>query len=96
MTDPSPEQSRLPSGPPTAFDAGPRTGDVRAPAPAVPLSLAAPEMTRTVLALIALLGLIVGSLWVLRPFIPALIWATTIFVSASSSAFHSLGCRWKM
>jgi predicted PurR-regulated permease PerM len=45
------------------------------------MSLAPTEMTRTVLGLIALLGMIAGSLWVLQPFIPGLIWATTIVIA---------------
>jgi predicted PurR-regulated permease PerM len=52
-----------------------------APAAASRLSASAPELTRSVLAIIALIGLIAGSLWVLRPFIPALIWATTIVIA---------------
>jgi predicted PurR-regulated permease PerM len=52
-----------------------------APPAASRLSAAAPELTRSVLAIIALISLIAGSLWVLRPFIPALIWATTIVIA---------------
>lgn len=39
------------------------------------------EITRTVLAVIAILLLIVGALWVLMPFLGALIWATMIVVA---------------
>jgi predicted PurR-regulated permease PerM len=39
------------------------------------------DLTRTMLAVIALLALIAGSLWVLWPFVPALIWSTTIVIA---------------
>lgn len=39
------------------------------------------EITRTVLAVIAILLLLVGAMWVLMPFLGALIWATTIVVA---------------
>ena len=39
------------------------------------------DLARTTLALVVLGGLIVGSLWVLRPFIAAAIWATMIVVA---------------
>jgi len=39
------------------------------------------ELTRTVLAILALLALIAGSLWILRPFLAPLIWATTIVIA---------------
>jgi predicted PurR-regulated permease PerM len=51
------------------------------PASAASLSASAPELTRTILAIMALLALIAGSFWVLRPFIPGLIWATTIVIA---------------
>lgn len=82
MTDPLPALPSSQSGVPTAPEApGPTGAAPPVPDAAVRMSLAAPEMTRTVLALIALLGLIIGSLWVLQPFIPALIWATTIVIA---------------
>jgi predicted PurR-regulated permease PerM len=40
-----------------------------------------PELTRTVLAILALIALIAGSLWILRPFLAPLIWATTIVIA---------------
>jgi len=53
-----------------------------APPPAArALSSAAPELTRSVLAILALLALIAGSLWVLQPFLPATIWAVTIVIA---------------
>jgi len=45
------------------------------------LSAAAPELTRSVLAILALLALIIGSTWVLQPFLPATIWAVTIVIA---------------
>jgi len=39
------------------------------------------DLTRSVLTIVALTGLVGGSLWVLSPFIPALIWAVTIVVT---------------
>lgn len=39
------------------------------------------DLTRSVLTIVALTGLIGTSLWVLSPFIPALIWAVTIVVT---------------
>ncbi|MFO0233154.1 MAG: hypothetical protein ACK51M_08885, partial [Burkholderiales bacterium] len=52
-----------------------------APAAAARLSQGAPELTRTLLAILALFALIAGSLWVMSPFIPGLIWATTIVIA---------------
>lgn len=62
-----------PAGPPD------RPDDV--PEAAARLSHATPDLTRGVLAIIALLALIVGSIWIMRPFIPALIWSTTIVIA---------------
>jgi predicted PurR-regulated permease PerM len=39
------------------------------------------DVTRILLAVLALGGLIAASLWVLRPFLPALVWATMIVVA---------------
>lgn len=39
------------------------------------------DLTRTVLAILIIGGLIVGSLWILRPFMAATIWATMIVVT---------------
>ena len=44
-------------------------------------ALVAPDLIRILFSIIALLALVAGSLWVLRPFIPALIWATTIVIA---------------
>lgn len=51
------------------------------PSPAVQVALSGPELTRTVLAIIFLIAMIGGSVWVMQPFIPALIWATTIVIA---------------
>jgi predicted PurR-regulated permease PerM len=54
------------------------------------------DVTRVLLAVLALGGLIVASLWVLRPFLPALIWATMIVVAtwpAMRAAQRRLGNR---
>ena len=39
------------------------------------------DLTRTILAILITLGLIVGSAWTLLPFLSALAWATTIVVA---------------
>ena len=56
-------------------------GSQAPPATAAGPSRAAPELTRTLLATLALFMLIAGSLWVLRPFVPGMIWATTIVIA---------------
>ena len=40
-----------------------------------------PDLTRNLLVIVLLITLVGGSLWVLRPFIPAIVWATMIVVS---------------
>ena len=42
---------------------------------------AGPDLTRDLLIIVLLILLVGGSLWVLRPFIPAIVWATMIVVS---------------
>lgn len=69
------------SSPPVSRAADGRAGGDTAPPAAQPIAIAAPELTRTVLAIIVLAGLIAGTFWVLQPFIPALIWATTIVIA---------------
>jgi len=67
-----------------AAHAGPTptaAGDAAVPTRALPPGAVVPELTRTVLAILALLALIVGTFWVLQPFIPALIWAVTIVIA---------------
>ena len=42
------------------------------------------DIARTIFAVLFIFGLIAGCFWILRPFIPALIWATMIVVSTWS------------
>jgi predicted PurR-regulated permease PerM len=44
-------------------------------------TLPAWDLTRTLLAVLSIGGLIAASYWVLRPFLPALVWAATIVVA---------------
>jgi hypothetical protein len=39
-------------------------------------------LTRSSLSVLFMVGLIAASFWILRPFIPALLWATMIVVAA--------------
>lgn len=78
MTDPTARLTEPPADPTPAPDAA---GRPAAPPSAVQLSRSAPELTRSVLAIIFLIAMIGGSLWVMQPFIPALIWATTIVIA---------------
>jgi predicted PurR-regulated permease PerM len=55
--------------------------DPARPPVALPVSVPTPELTRAVLATLGLLALIVLSLWVLRPFLAPLIWASAIVVA---------------
>jgi predicted PurR-regulated permease PerM len=76
------DPSDPPSAPDPTADAPGRSADGRAPRGAAAAhALAAPELTRTLLATLALFALIGGSLWVMSPFIPGLIWATTIVIA---------------
>ena len=78
MTDPTARPPEPPAAPTPAPDGTGRP----APSPAAAhVSLSAPELTRTVLAIIFLIAMIGGSFWVMQPFIPALIWATTIVIA---------------
>lgn len=56
------------------------------------------DLTRTTLAVIFLGGLIAASLWILRPFLPALIWAAMIVVATWPLMLHAQrrlgGQRW--
>jgi predicted PurR-regulated permease PerM len=84
---PAPDPTADPPG--RAADArAPSARAVARPAAAAPCAAAAaelprgaPELTRTLLAILALFALIAGSLWVMSPFIPGLIWATTIVIA---------------
>ena len=46
-----------------------------------PMFPTGPDLTRNLLVIVLLIVLVGGSLWVLRPFIPAIVWATMIVVS---------------
>jgi predicted PurR-regulated permease PerM len=52
------------------------------------------DLTRTMLAVLVIGGLIVTSLWILRPFLPALIWATTIVVATWPLMLHAQRRLW--
>ncbi|MGH7858007.1 MAG: AI-2E family transporter YdiK, partial [Candidatus Binatia bacterium] len=39
------------------------------------------DLVRTTLAVLAILALIAGTLWVVRPFVPAILWASTLVVA---------------
>jgi predicted PurR-regulated permease PerM len=53
-----------------------------------------PDLIRPVLGILALLGLIAVSIWVLRPFIPPLIWAATIVIASWSLMRRVQGWLW--
>jgi predicted PurR-regulated permease PerM len=48
----------------------------------MPTAVRTQDITRTVFAVLFIGGLIAGSLWILRPFLPAVIWATMIVVAS--------------
>src|SRR5260370_19977042 len=51
--------------------------------------MAAPsELTRTTLAVLFVAGLIAASFWILWPFLPAIIWATTLVVATWPIMLH--------
>jgi predicted PurR-regulated permease PerM len=52
------------------------------------------DLTRTMLAVLAIGGLIAASLWILRPFLPALIWATMIVVATWPLMLHAQQRLW--
>src|SRR5215469_18100584 len=52
------------------------------------------DITRTVFAVLFIGGLITGSLWILRPFLPAVIWATMIVVSTWPVLLRLQGWLW--
>jgi predicted PurR-regulated permease PerM len=58
-------------------------GRIRAPTPTqeAPIDTNQPDLARTTLGVLFIAGLILGAFWVLRPFIGATIWATTIVVT---------------
>jgi predicted PurR-regulated permease PerM len=52
------------------------------------------DITRTVFAVLFIGGLIVGSLWILWPFLPAVIWATMIVVASWPVLLHVQQWLW--
>ena len=52
------------------------------------------DITRTILAVLFIGGLIAGSLWILRPFLPAVIWATMIVVGTWPVLLRLQGWLW--
>jgi predicted PurR-regulated permease PerM len=52
------------------------------------------DLTRTTLAVLFMFGLIAASLWILWPFIPALIWATMIVVATWSLMLQTQARLW--
>jgi predicted PurR-regulated permease PerM len=67
-----------PASDPAAAESGPRAPVEATPrAPGIPTT----ELTRAVLATIGLVGLIITSLWVLRPFLAPLVWAMAIVIA---------------
>ena len=47
----------------------------------IPMTNPSKDLVRNMLAVLFIAGMIVGSLWILYPFLPALIWATLLVVS---------------
>lgn len=54
----------------------------------------AQDITRTIFAVLFIGGLITSSLWILRPFLPALIWATMIVVASWPVLLHVQRWLW--
>ena len=57
-------------------------------------SIRTQDITRTILAVLFIGGLIVGSLWILWPFLPAVIWATMIVVATWPVLLRIQGWLW--
>ena len=60
----------------------------------MPASSLTQDITRTILAVLFIGGLIVGSLWILWPFLPAVIWATMIVVATWPVLLRVQGWMW--
>src|SRR5215475_3951161 len=58
------------------------------------IPISSQDITRTVFAVLFIGGLIVGSLWILRPFLPAVIWASMIVVSTWPVLLRFQGWLW--
>ena len=60
----------------------------------MPTPIQTQDITRTVFAVLFIGGLIVGSLWILWPFLPAVIWATMIVVASWPVLLRIQGWLW--
>ena len=60
----------------------------------MPTPVSTQDITRTIFAVLFIGGLIAGSLWVLRPFLPAVIWATMIVVASWPMLLHVQRWMW--
>jgi predicted PurR-regulated permease PerM len=60
----------------------------------MPTAASTQDITRTIFAVLFIGGLIVGSLWILRPFLPAVIWATMIVVASWPVLLRIQGWLW--
>ena len=60
----------------------------------MPVSATTQDITRTIFAVLFIGGLIVGSLWILKPFLPAMIWAAMIAVAIWPVLLRVQGWLW--
>jgi len=60
----------------------------------MPTPVSAQDLTRTIFAVLFIGGLIAGSLWILWPFLPAVIWATMIVVASWPMLLRIQGWLW--
>src|SRR5262245_36347407 len=60
----------------------------------MPIPVSTQDITRTVFAVLFIGGLIAGSLWILWPFLPAVIWATMIVVASWPVLLYVQGWLW--
>ncbi len=60
----------------------------------MPIPASTQDITRTVFAVLFIGGLIAGSLWILWPFLPAVIWATMIVVASWPLLMRVQGWLW--
>ena len=67
---------------PAAKDSATAGGDVRQ------------DLTRTIFAVLFMVGLIAACFWILRPFVPALIWATMVVVATWQLMLHVQNRLW--
>jgi predicted PurR-regulated permease PerM len=60
----------------------------------MPTPVRTQDITRTIFAVLFIGGLIAGSLWILQPFLPAIIWATMIVVASWPVLLRIQGWLW--